>query len=278
MQGAAPAAEVPVDPVRVRCACAGSSTTEAEPVESRTESDPVPAIPAAPAPPRTPSRGVDSALVERLLAGDEASFASIVDAWSPSMIRVARTFVSTTASAEEVVQDTWVAVIRGLAAFEGRSSVKTWVFRILANVARTRATRESRVTPLSSLVDDDDRVVSPHEFRPADAEWPGWWWHNEQVTQWPPLPEASVMAGEVRRVLAEALECLPSRQRIVVTLRDVEGFGSDEVCQMLGLTAANQRVLLHRARGKLRAALDEYLNGPADSDRSPGDSGKEGTA
>jgi RNA polymerase sigma-70 factor (ECF subfamily) len=238
----------------------------AEPGQADRPDDVVRAVPTTP-PVLAAARGPDADLVDRLRAGDEAAFAAVVDDWSPGMLRVARTFVSTTASAEDVVQDTWVAVVRGLAAFEGRSSLRTWTYRILVNVARTRATRERRTTPLSSLLplDDEGPTVGPDRFRPADAaEWPGWWHRDDQVRPWPPTPEAGAMAAEMRRVLAAALADLPDRQRVVVTLRDVEGFGSHEVCLMLGLTLANQRVLLHRARAKLRAALDAYLDPTAD--------------
>jgi RNA polymerase sigma-70 factor, ECF subfamily len=209
----------------------------------------------------------DAELVDRLRSGDDAAFAAVVDAWSPGMLRVARTFVSTTASAEDAVQDTWVAVVQGLAAFEGRSSLRTWTYRILVNLARTRAAREWRTTPMSSLLplDDEGPTVSPDRFRPADdAQWPGWWRRADQVRPWPPTPEEGAMAAEMRRVLGAALGGLPDRQRVVVTLRDVEGLGSHEVCFLLGVTLANQRVLLHRARAKLRAALDAYLDSSDD--------------
>jgi RNA polymerase sigma-70 factor, ECF subfamily len=198
-------------------------------------------------------------LVRRLRAGDEETFASIVDRWSPAMLRLARGLVSTTASAEEVVQDAWLAVLRGLDRFESRSSLRTWTFRILVNVARTRAVRESRMVPWSSVASSPDEgpAEDASRFRRADEEWAGWWNEGGRPQSWP-SPESDVVAAETRRLLAAALEGLPERQRVVVTLRDVEGFDSDEVCSMLGVTAANQRVLLHRGRVRLRATLESY--------------------
>jgi RNA polymerase sigma-70 factor (ECF subfamily) len=198
--------------------------------------------------------------VRRLRAGDQDAFGAVVDGWSPAMLRVARGFVSTAASAEEVVQDTWLAVLRGLETFEGRSSLRTWAFRILANIARTRAVRENRTVPWSSFVpgQDEGPAEDAGRFRGGDDEWAGWWNESGRPWQWQPSPESDVVAGEIRRLLAAALDELPERQRVVVTLHDVEGFASDEVCDMLGLTAANQRVLLHRGRVRLRATLEDY--------------------
>jgi RNA polymerase sigma-70 factor (ECF subfamily) len=203
----------------------------------------------------------DTDLVRRLRAGEAAAFEEIVDAWSPTMLRLARTYVRTQASAEEVVQDAWLAVLKGLDRFEGRSRLKTWVFRILTNVAKTRAVREQRTVPLSSLgsveYDDDGPTVDPARFQGPDAAHPGGWTSVGAPTAWP-SPEQEVLAGEVVELVEHALEVLPARQREVVELRDVQGLTSDEVCEVLDISAANQRVLLHRGRAKVRGALEDY--------------------
>lgn len=196
----------------------------------------------------------DDVLVRRLRNRDESAFTAVLDQWSGGMVRVARTFVSTEESAAEVVQETWLAVIEGIDRFEGRSSLKTWVYRILTNTARRRGAREHRVVPMSS-VDDSGPTVDPSKFRPAEDPFPGHWW--EFPASWP-SPERGLLRHEVRERLTAALTELPDRQRLVITLRDVEGCGSDEVCELLGITAANQRVLLHRARAFVRAQLAEY--------------------
>jgi RNA polymerase sigma-70 factor (ECF subfamily) len=200
----------------------------------------------------------DGELVERLREREEAAFAAVLDAWSTGMLRVARGFVSTTASAEEVVQDTWLAVIQGLDGFAGRSSLKTWVFRILVNTAKRRGARESRTVPWSALptAEDAGPTVDPSRFVAPGHEWTGHW--REFPATWP-WPEQAALDGEVRARAAAALAGLPERQRVVLTLRDVEGYGSDEVCSILEISAANQRVLLHRARAAVRAQLERYF-------------------
>ncbi|HEY0619022.1 MAG TPA: sigma-70 family RNA polymerase sigma factor [Kribbella sp.] len=197
----------------------------------------------------------DDVLVRRLQSGDEAAFGLVLDSWSGGMLRLARSFVSTEESAAEVVQETWLAVIEGIGRFEGRSSVKTWVYRILTNTAKRRGTREQKVVPLSSIDSDKGPTVDPSRFRPPGDPFPGHWW--EFPPTWP-TPEQGLLGGEVRSRLAAALDELPHRQRIVIVLRDVEGYGSDEVCDLLEITAANQRVLLHRARAFVRGKLEEY--------------------
>ncbi|NRQ37546.1 sigma-70 family RNA polymerase sigma factor [Nonomuraea sp. NN258] len=176
-------------------------------------------------------------------------FAALLDTWSHGMLRVARSYVSTDDSAEEVVQDTWLAVIGGIDAFEGRSSVKTWVYRILANTAMKRSARESRTLPWSAF----EPVAEPAT---ADVVTPAGW--KEPPTAWP-TPEGQALASEVRGLIAQALAGLPPRQRIVITLRDVEGCTSEEVCEILDISAANQRVLLHRARTAVRGRLEGYF-------------------
>ena len=205
------------------------------------------------------SSDADAELVDRLQAGDADAFAQLVEDWSPLMLRLARMHVSTQASAEEVVQDSWLAVIRGLDRFERRSSLRTWVFRILTNQAKTRGVREARTIPWSSMVSEEQGpTVDPDRFRGPDDQWPGGWTVEGRPTAWEPSPESSAIAGEIRGRLAVAMAELPERQRIVVSLRDVHGLGSDEVCEALGITTANQRVLLHRGRASLRASLEDY--------------------
>ena len=198
----------------------------------------------------------DDVLLERLRTGDEDAFATRLDGWSGGMLRLARSFVSTEESAAEVVQETWLAVIEGIDRFEGRSSLKTWVYRILTNTAKRRGVREYKVVPMSS-VDDSGPTVDPSRFRPAGDPFPGHWW--DFPAAWP-SPEQGLLSGEVRAYLTEALAELPERQRVVVVLRDIEGCPYDEVCELLGITPANQRVLLHRARAFLRGKLEDYYS------------------
>ncbi len=197
----------------------------------------------------------DKELVECLRRGDEQAFAEIVVAWSPIMVRIARMHVSTDVSAEEVVQETWLAVIQGLPRFEGRSSLKTWVLRILTNRAISRGLRESRTTPMSSLVPPDG-AVDPNRFHSADESWPGHWTPLGRPAPLADDPEGSALAAERRAALVAALQCLPERQRSVVAMRDVAGLTSREVCAALEITPVNQRVLLHRGRTALRTALE----------------------
>jgi RNA polymerase sigma-70 factor, ECF subfamily len=203
------------------------------------------------------TRTEDTDLVAGLVARDEATFARLVGLWGPMMLRVARSHVSTEASAEEVVQDTWLAVLRGLDRFEGRSSLRTWVFRILANTAKTRGVRERRTVPMSSLGGDESGpTVDPDRFRDAADRYPGGW--RAFPVAWPD-PEQRALGHEVGRVVTGAIAMLPPQQRTVVTLRDVHGFGADEVCELLDLTAGNQRVLLHRARASVRSRLETHF-------------------
>jgi RNA polymerase sigma-70 factor (ECF subfamily) len=200
----------------------------------------------------------DAELVAALRAGDEETFRVLVREWHASLLRVAQIFVPSRAIAEEVVQETWLRVLGALERFEGRSSLKTWVFRILVNTAKTRAQREGRVIPFSSLLDParvPEAAVDADRFLPDDHErHPGAW-------SSPPrdLPEERLLASETRARIAEAIKSLPASQRAVITLRDVQGWSSDEVCNALDITEVNQRVLLHRARAKVRNALEDYL-------------------
>jgi RNA polymerase sigma-70 factor, ECF subfamily len=201
----------------------------------------------------------DAELVERLRAGDEETFRLLVREWHAPLLRVAQIFVPSRAVAEEVVQETWLRVLGALDRFEGRSSLKTWVFRILTNTAKTRAQREGRVIPFSSLQDPGrvpEAAVDADRFLPDDhPHHPGGWSSPPAA-----LPEAELLAAETRARIAAAIEELPANQRAVITLRDVQGWNSDEVCNALDITAVNQRVLLHRARAKVRNALEDYLS------------------
>jgi RNA polymerase sigma-70 factor (ECF subfamily) len=209
----------------------------------------------------------DAELVGRLRDGDEAAFALVLDQWSPGMLRLARSFVSTPDSAAEVVQDTWLAVLQALDRFEGRSSLRTWVYRILVNTAKRRATREHRFVPMSSLGPgraDAGPTVDPDRFQGPDEPYPGHW--RALPAPWPdlvPSPEQRALDAELRARLEDALDGLPERQRAVITLRDVQGRPAEEVCTILEISPANQRVLLHRARAHVRARLEVYLDARA---------------
>ena len=199
----------------------------------------------------------DGELVARLRSSDDAAFALVLDAWSGGMARVARSIVSTHASADEVVQDAWLAVVQGIGRFEGRSSLKTWVYRILVNAAKRRALREGRQVSWSPVAGEDDTpTVDPARFGGPGDRFPGHW--LAFPAPWP-SPEQDMLAGEVQAQVEAALAELPVRQRVVITLRDVEGYGSDEVSSILETSAANQRVLLHRARAFVRGKLEEYF-------------------
>jgi RNA polymerase sigma-70 factor (ECF subfamily) len=199
-------------------------------------------------------------LLARLRAGDETAFRELVARHDRAMKRIALTFVRTPSVADEVVQDTWLAVIKGLERFEGRSSLKTWIFRILANRAQSRGAREHRTTPFSSLApseDEDGPTVDPDRFLPAGHAAAGYW--SVTPSRFFELPEDRMLAAETSALVTAAIEQLPERQQQVITLRDVEGWAAEEVCECLELSAANQRVLLHRARSAVRACLEEYF-------------------
>jgi RNA polymerase sigma-70 factor (ECF subfamily) len=200
----------------------------------------------------------DAEVLQRLRRGDDQAFADVVDRWSPAMLRVARAYVSNIESAQDAVQDAWLGVVRGLGTFEGRSTLRTWVFTILVNRARTRGSREARSIPMSTLLHDDSPTVDPARFRDRHDPYPDHWAPTGLPVQWEGQPEGRVLAGEALRQLEAALSGLPPRQRVVVTLRDVQGLTSDEACEALGITAQNQRVLLHRGRAALRQALEDY--------------------
>jgi RNA polymerase sigma-70 factor (ECF subfamily) len=202
----------------------------------------------------------DLDLVEALRAGDEDAFMELVDRYGASMLRLAMAYVRNRAVAEDVVQDAWIGVLRGIDRFEGRSSLKTWIFRILTNTAKTRAQREGRSVPFASLGGDDESAVDADRFLPSDhPTWPGHW--ASPPSGWFGVPEDRLVGKETLGVIARAIEALPQAQREVITLRDLEGWSSEETCNALGLTETNQRVLLHRGRSKVRSALEEYLDG-----------------
>jgi RNA polymerase sigma-70 factor, ECF subfamily len=196
-------------------------------------------------------------LVAALRTGDEAAFAQLVDRYHPSLVRLARMYVRDRSVAEEVAQETWLAVLGGIDRFEGRSSLKTWLFRILTNRAKTRGQRESRSVPFSSIGDPDEPAVDPDRFRPEGEQYAGGW--KEFPQPWEGDPEERLLAGEARALILHTIEQLPPNQRAVITLRDVEGFDADDVCNVLDISDTNQRVLLHRARTKVRRALEQYL-------------------
>jgi len=199
-------------------------------------------------------RSDDRAVVERLRAGDEQTFAGLVDGWSGWMLRLARAHVPTQSAAEEVVQDTWLAVLEGLDRFRGEASLRTWVYRILQNQAKRRGIRERRTVPFASLAPEDDGpTVDPERFQGATEPHPGGW--RRFPDEW---PEDAALSREVHEVVATALTDLPERQRVVVALRDLDGHSADEVCDLLGITTGNQRVLLHRGRAVVRARLESY--------------------
>jgi RNA polymerase sigma-70 factor (ECF subfamily) len=202
-------------------------------------------------------RGVelnDDALLVALREGDERAFAALVEQWSGIMLRLALAHVETRATAEEVVQDAWLTVLRSLDRFERRSTLRTWVLGIVVNVSRSRARTERREIPMPT---ESDCTVDPARFLPADhARWPRHW--AAPPRPWA-TPEDDLLAGETRTVILNAIDALPSAQREVLVLRDIEGMSSTDVCSVLEVTASNQRVLLHRGRARVRHALEKYF-------------------
>lgn len=201
----------------------------------------------------------DARLLERLRARDAQAFETLVDRYYPLMLRIARGYVRSREVAEEVVQDAWVAVLKGVDQFEGRSSLKIWLVSIVINRAKTESRREGRSVPLSALADDPEDVVEPERFRSANDAFPGHWWTYPH--DWRTLPEGRLLVRETFRVIEDAIAELPETQRLVIILRDVEGWTSEEVRNALELSETNQRVLLHRARARVRKALERHLDG-----------------
>lgn len=193
-------------------------------------------------------------LINGLRAGDERAFTELLDLYGPGLLRLAQSFVRTRAAAEEVVQDTWIAVIRGIDRFEGRSSLKTWLFRILVNTAKTRAVRDARSIPFSALERDEPAVDPERFFGPDNPSQPGAW--STPPHEW---PDEQLETKEVRGVIDATIAELPPQQRQVITMRDIEGWTAEETCNALELSESNQRVLLHRARNRVRRALERHL-------------------
>ena len=202
----------------------------------------------------------DEQLIATLIVGDERVYRELFRRKYPMMKRVARGYVDSDALAEEVVQETWLAVINGISGLEGRSSLDTWIFSILVNRARSHGARERRAVPFSSIgpADSDEPSVDASRFQTDDKAWPGHWATPPRPWQ---KPERRLLSLEARQHLKHALAQLPERQRVVVALRDVEGCSADEVCELLELSEQNQRVLLHRGRSRLRVVLDAYIIG-----------------
>ncbi|MBM4424943.1 MAG: sigma-70 family RNA polymerase sigma factor [Chloroflexi bacterium] len=202
----------------------------------------------------------DAELLAALREGDESAFAALFEKHHAALVRLAAMYVRDRATAEEVAQETWLAVLHGLDRFEGRSSLKTWIYTILINRAKTRGGRESRTLPFSALggADSDDPAVDPDRFFPHDApEWADQW--KEYPQPWGGAPESEVLNREIAGRIRRAIESLPDLQRQVITLRDIDGFTAEEVCNVLEISETNQRVLLHRARSKVRRALESYF-------------------
>jgi RNA polymerase sigma-70 factor (ECF subfamily) len=199
----------------------------------------------------------DAQLVERVRTGDRTAFGGLVRRHAGALLRLARVFVREEAVAEEVVQDTWMAVLEGLDGFEGRASFRTWLYRILANKARTRALREGRSVPFSALAGAEDNH-SALELERFDA---AGMWRDPPAAWTEETPEGLALAAETRAVMEEAVAALPPAQRAVLVLRDEEGLETEEICNLLDLTVTNQRVLLHRARTHVRQALERHARG-----------------
>ena len=200
----------------------------------------------------------DEQTLAALRAGDERAFRELFARSYPMMKRVARAYVASDAVAEEIVQETWMAIVTGIDRFEGRSALGTWIFSILTNQAKTHSARESRAVPFSCVApsDAEEPTVDPDRFQKDDDAWPGHWATPPRPWQ---KPERRLLSLEARDHLKAALEQLPNRQRMIVGLRDIEGYSSEEVCELLDLSPENQRVLLHRGRSRLRALLEEYF-------------------
>ena len=205
----------------------------------------------------------EAQLIDALRRRDEQAFVTLIDQYHASLLRLAQMYVADRAAAEEVVQETWLGVLKGIDRFEGRSSLKTWLFRILTNLAKTRGVRESRSLPFSAFWEAEaepfEPAVEPNRFRPPDdARWPHHW--DVEPAAWSDHPEERLLSNEAQALIRRVIETLPPAQREVITLRDLEGWNSAEVCNTLLISETNQRVLLHRARSKVRRALEQYLD------------------
>jgi RNA polymerase sigma-70 factor, ECF subfamily len=208
----------------------------------------------------------DRRLVQRLRDGDERAFMELVERYNGQLLRLAMSFVPSRAVAEEVVQETWLGVIQGIGRFEGRSSLKTWLFRILVNRAKTRGERERRTVPFSALAASeaasDETLIDADRFLPPDHVWAGHW--AAAPRSWAGAPEERLFSKETTKVVTDAIEALPEGQRAVIGLRDIAGWSSEDVCDELGISEVNQRVLLHRGRTKVRTALEAHFDAAGD--------------
>jgi RNA polymerase sigma-70 factor (ECF subfamily) len=200
----------------------------------------------------------ESGLIAALRDGDQAAFAQLVDRHTPSMLRVARGYVPSREIAEEVVQETWIALVKGIDRFESRSSLRTWLFSVMINIAKARGARERRDAD-AVIAAYTGGTVDPARFRGSDDPYPGHWRPDDVPSPFPDTPEGSLLGHELVDVARRELDKLPERQRIVVSLRDMLGFDSAEVCELLDISTANQRVLLHRGRAAVRRVLEDYL-------------------
>jgi RNA polymerase sigma-70 factor (ECF subfamily) len=216
-------------------------------------------VPDAPPQERTAS-AEEVVLLARLRAGDERAFEALVNRHYGTMLAVARTYVSSRAVAEEVVQEAWLGVLKGLDGFEGRSSLATWIMRIVANIAKTRGVREARSIAFTGLAGDgQEPAVEPERFRGAGDGFPGHW--RAYPANWSRMPEEVLHERDTLRTVMDAIALLPAAQRAVITMRDVQGCAPEEVCAVLEVSDGNQRVLLHRARSRVRAALERHIDG-----------------
>jgi len=205
---------------------------------------------------RTPAE--EATVVAALRAGDESAFAALVDLHAPAMLRVARGYVHSREVAEEVVQETWIALVKGIHDFEGRSSLRTWLFTVLINIAKRRGLQEQRHADVAVLAFTGGSV-DPARFRGSDDPYPGHWLPDEVPSPFPDTPEGSALGDELLALTHRELAKLPDQQRLVVTMRDILDMDSAEVCELLDISTANQRVLLHRGRAAVRQVLETYL-------------------
>jgi RNA polymerase sigma-70 factor (ECF subfamily) len=200
---------------------------------------------------------LEQQLVERLRGGDEQAFEALVARHYATMLAVARSYVQTRSVAEEVVQEAWLGVLQSLGRFEGRSSLKTWIVAIVVHTAQKRAVRERRSVPFASLAPES--AVDEGRFQRSDEPFPGHW--RRYPASWGASPDRVAEDRETLRVAMRAIAELPANQQAVIRMRDIEGWDADEVCTALNVSPANQRVLLHRARSRVRTALEEHLDG-----------------
>lgn len=206
----------------------------------------------------TRTAGDETALIAALKDGDESAFAELVDCHTPAMLRVARGYVPSREIAEEVVQEAWIALLKGVGSFEGRSSLRTWLFTVMINIAKRRGMREQRDADVAVMAFTGG-TVDPARFRGSDDPYPGHWLPDEVPSPFPDTPEGSVLGDELTTLARRELDKLPERQRVVVMMRDMLGLDSAEVCDLLEISVANQRVLLHRGRAAVRQVLEDYL-------------------